>query len=885
MTRAMRWTWLGLVLPILAAAAEPAEPPPAEAPAGESSTDPLQVEIGELAAGARAFASSPRAIAWLARLDELRDEVSNLQLLAQPYAQVLFGRSTHPEVRRAARMLLADIERARGRLQKSHELLEPLGFVHSFYVLGSFDNEGKAGCGTDFGPESSLDLSAVYPTRQREIGWRPLDVASPDGYVDLSGVVRPKEKAVAYALALLEAPSETRVELSVGASGAFRVWVNGEVAASEDRYHEPRPDQSRVAVRLRRGVNRVLLKLCQESGPLGFYLAQQRSPGASSQARPVLPAKLPPLERGPGPQPQQLPTAPMLLAREVLRAPNDARLRGDYATVLHAFRAFEQSEHADSVEADRAADAAPGDVRLQLLAALLHTDDPNLRRAFLVRALEAAPQSPLARLALAQHELDRRHPDRSREILERLVQQYPRFAGARLALAATYAALDEWPRAARLVEETLRQAPQLPRAVVEGARASRRMDRLEEAIARYRVAVALRFDNNDARRALAALLADAGNVQAAAHELEAVLTLAPFENETRLRLAELHAANGRLDDGLRLFAAARELSPDEPEVHERAARALLQAGRREEALAAFERALALRPQNPSLREALRALQGANASYGVEHAFEVAPLIKEADSYAGEDAVYLVDYQYTRVQPTGLSSRFHQVAVKVFTQRGADAFRTFPITYSPDRQEVQVLKVRITKPDGSVVESFGDADRNMNEPWSGMYYDARARELSFPSLTPGDVIELQYRLEDTARDNLLADYWGDVDYVQSTAAKLRYRYMVDMPASRPLYWNRAQLPPGITARQTPTEDGRVLYAWEASRVARVVPEPGMPGWAEVAATLHVSTYKTWDDVGRYWWGLVRDQLTPNEELRRTTEAALKGVNRADALAVV
>jgi tetratricopeptide (TPR) repeat protein len=411
------------------------------------------------------------------------------------------------------------------------------------------------------------------------------------------------------------------------------------------------------------------------------------------------------------------------------------------------------------------------------------------------------------------------------------------------------------------------------------------MDRLEEAIDRYRVAVALRFDNNDARRALAALLADAGNVQAAAHELEAVLTLAPFENETRLRLAELHAANGRLDDGLRLFAAARELSPDEPEVHERAARALLQAGRREEALAAFERALALRPQNPSLREALRALQGANASYGVEHAYEVAPLIKEADSYAGEDAVYLVDYQYTRVQPTGLSSRFHQVAVKVFTQRGADAFRTFPITYSPDRQEVQVLKVRITKPDGSVVESFGDADRNMNEPWSGMYYDARARELSFPSLTPGDVIELQYRLEDTARDNLLADYWGDVDYVQSTAAKLRYRYMVDMPASRPLYWNRAQLPPGITARQTPTEDGRVLYAWEASRVARVVPEPGMPGWAEVAATLHVSTYKTWDDVGRYWWGLVRDQLTPNDELRRTTEEALKGVNRADALAVV
>jgi hypothetical protein len=69
------------------------------------------------------------------------------------------------------------------------------------------------------------------------------------------------------------------------------------------------------------------------------------------------------------------------------------------------------------------------------------------------------------------------------------------------------------------------------------------------------------------------------------------------------------------------------------------------------------------------------------------------------------------------------------------------------------------------------------------------------------------------------------------------------------------------------------------------VAKVVPEPGMPGWAEVAASLHISTYHTWDEVGRYWWGLVRDQLTPNDELRRTTDTVLQGVDRRDQQAVV
>ena len=111
---------------------------------------------------------------------------------------------------------------------------------------------------------------------------------------------------------------------------------------------------------------------------------------------------------------------------------------------------------------------------------------------------------------------------------------------------------------------------------------------------------------------------------------------------------------------------------------------------------------------------------------------------------------LADVTRVRVQQSGLSSRFHQLAVKVYTRRGVDAFRSFPITYSPSREEVRILRARITKPDGSLVESFGDTNRSLNEPWSGMYYDAQAKVLSFPGLSPGDVLELQYRVEDTAQ---------------------------------------------------------------------------------------------------------------------------------------
>lgn len=859
------------VTPLLALAAE--------------DVDPIVSEVLTHSRAMKAHAGSPRGIAHLSRLHALRDQVADLNLLAQPYADVLYRRSTHPDLKRAIRLAYADLERGRGRALKAQQQLRPLGFVDQFYVLGAFDNEGKSGCELDHGPEANLDLKGVYPTRQRETTWRKLEAMSPDGYVDLAAVLRPNREAVAYALTFLEAPAETRVELSVGASGAFKLFVNGELARAEARYNQPRPDQSRVSVRLRKGHNRVLLKVCQDTGPLGFYLRQERAEGAKESARVVLPDTLPPLEKGPSIQAQPLPSATALLARELERTPEDAQLRGDYARVLDWYRDFEARDHLDLVQAEQAADAAPADVLLQLQAAELHQEDHNLRRKYLARALEADPTSPLARNALAQHELDRNHPDRALAILDPLVKDYPRFSAARLNRARAYSALEQWPRAVRETEEAFRRSPQIPIVVREAAHVARRLDRTKESIERYRVALALRFDDSGARRSLINLLTDTGRLGDAEGHLEELLKQSPLELQTRLRLAELLAANGNAHDASKHFATARTLCPDEPEVHEREGRALLQAGKREEAIAAFERSLSLRPQNPELREAVRTLRGHDQTWGVQYALEVAPLSKEADAFRGEDAIYLVDYSYTRVQPSGQSSRFHQFAVKVFTQRGVDAFRVYPITYAPARQEVQILKVRITKPDGSVVESFGDNDRAINEPWTGMYYDARARELSFQALAPGDVLELQYRLEDTARDNLLSDYWGDLDSVQTYAPKLRYRYRVDMPQARPLYWNKAKLPPGLGHEQTSPEPGRTLYSWSADNVPKVVPEPGMPGWAEVATTLHVSTYKSWEDVGRYWWGLVRDQLKPNDELRRTVDQALTGVDRKDERAVV
>ncbi len=827
-----------------------------------------------------------RGAAALIRLHALLDDVDDLNLLAEPYTALIYRRNTEPHVRTLARLFMADVERARGRTVKAQELINEVGFIQDFHVVGAFDNEGKGGCDTDFGPESATDLKATYPAKTREVGWRKPHAKTVDGFVDLSLALKPNTEAVAYALTWLSADTETKAVLSLGTSGGVRLWVNGVKALSSDRYNQPRVDQHQVQVNLRKGLNRVLIKVCQLSGPFGFYARVEKAEGARGNITVALPDAVPPLEKGAAPQPTLLPTLAELMEKKVKAAPNDPPLRADYATVLSWTRSYPDSEHVPSTEAERAALNAPTDVELQLIAAALHTEDVNDRRRYLEAALALDPKSPFARLALGQHELSREHPELALGHADALLAASPLFAPAWVLKIRALENLSQKTEAWRVTEEAFRLLHVVPGITREAVGASRRADRPKEAVERARAVLALRFDDVNTRRGLAGLLADLGKVDEAAEQYRKVLALDPFDQGSMLRLAELLSANGRLDEGRAMFEQARRAAPDEPEVFEREGRALLHANLKEPALAAFQQSLVLRPQNPALKEMLRTLRGDDTGTATPEAFALAPLLDEAGKQqpSTDDALILAEVTHVRVQPSGLSSRFSQAVVKVLTQRGVEAWRSLPIQWSPDRQEVRVLKARITKPDGSVVDSFGEEERNINEPWTGMYYDARARLLSFPALAPGDVLEIQWRLDDTAVENLLSDYWGDVDSLQGVFKKLHYRYVVDMPKTRPLSWNKAQLPKWVKVA-TVEQGDRTLYRFEANDVARVVPEPNMPGWSEVASPLHVSTYQNWEQVGRYYWGLVREQLVPNEDLKRAVDTALKGVDRNDTAKVV
>ncbi len=98
-------------------------------------------------------------------------------------------------------------------------------------------------------------------------------------------------------------------------------------------------------------------------------------------------------------------------------------------------------------------------------------------------------------------------------------------------------------------------------------------------------------------------------------------------------------------------------------------------------------------------------------------------------------------------------------------------------------------------------------------------------------------------------------------------------MLITPKSREFFFNEPSL---ASLQHERSEEGDTrVDRFVANDVPAIRSEPGMPGMTEVSPYLHVSTYRTWEDVGRWYWGLIQDQLRLDEELKNTVAELVRG----------
>ena len=836
---------------------------------------------------AREGARPQAVVPLLGAVTDLWDSLADRAGLIRFIDEAATSATARPDVRARAAWLRSLLLDRLGQASEAQKQRAALGLLTQYWVVGPFDNEGRTGHATRYAPEKQL-VGAIDPTarldgKERAVSWRLMPPIVAQGMVSLDAMLRPDNNVTAYLTTMVRVPRATRAALRVGSAGAVKVWIDGALALDRDVYRPVRFDQDAAPCQLRAGWNRVTVKLSTLDGAWSLFLRLTAPDGAP------LPELESSTELGRFAESRPGTRARFVVAdlwRELsARAeahPRDAQAWSDLGQLLHHVAPDDPEKHHAADALARAARLSPSPEAYRLLA-LAQNDANDKRRALeeglmpaVVKRAQPGAAAPLYELLGEVYHRARRERRAEQLWLDGRAAD-PGYWPLALDLAELAAERGVPSRAAAMLAALEPEHPTLKLLRAEAQLAVRRGRRAEAQKLYQRVAEAEK-DDTDALRELYAFARAEGAPADALAFVDRIARARPDVLQTALDRADVLEAIGKGPEAHEALAVALTVAPDETRLLERDGRLLHRLGRDPEALGRLKRALEIRPQNPELRAYLLALQPKERASDLARAWsvDVPTLMQKApkpDPQKADRARVLLDSAVTRVHPNGLSETFQQRVVEILDERGAREEGQADIRYTPDTQAVEVRAARVYKKSGEVVEASSTAEHDVSEPWYGLYYDVKAQVVEFDALEPGDVIDVEYVVSDTARRNMFAEYFGDLHLLQEDLPRLETRYILIAPKSKTLYFNKPKL--ASLQRSDETRGDETTYSFRATSIPKVDTEPGMPGFTDVAAYVHVSTYKTWEEVAGWYRGLVAEQLQTNPAIHDAVSEAVRG----------
>ena len=192
-----------------------------------------------------------------------------------------------------------------------------LGYLQDVYVLGGFDNEGKTGCDTDFGPEAKLDLEASLPGQgpPRPAGGRRRTARSTGAWTSGRWCAHRARSSPTCSRCSTSQPPGGRSSRSAprARSGSGSTARRSRAVTPTTR---PDPTRSALSVQLRAGVNRDPPQGLPRGQRRARRLPARRGRARRSCSRRRSSRRFPP---GPAPAVHRLPT--LATAFEAARRP------------------------------------------------------------------------------------------------------------------------------------------------------------------------------------------------------------------------------------------------------------------------------------------------------------------------------------------------------------------------------------------------------------------------------------------------------------------------------------------------------------------------------------------------------------------------------------
>jgi len=830
----------------------------------------------------------------LRRLGERRGEAAGLSALLEaqdwlplvgnpaPFVamveEVAKDPETHEGLRANALNILVRYEMSRGDVEAAEAIRGKLSYLEDWLVIGPFPDENKGGYDKAYPPEIDLKLEAEYDGKGHPVSWRAVPELPGREVVPLGSLLDPAENVAGYALTFVHLPAHEDAVLRGGFNEAFKIWVNGESVAERRVYNGRAFDQYAFPCRMRKGWNLVLVKVCNRLSAWNFTLRLTRPSGmpldgwrATSDFGEV-DDSLKKIFKKRGTPSEKL---CFMDPEAELRAAAEAGAPGalaDLAVYYRYKRLFDRSDRRDIRALERAIEADPQRDDLRILLSRAH-EDHNLARRTLEDLLDRNPNNVRALFGMARYYQQRGMPLKALDYIESGVEADP----GNPALLALQAQLRMRYVSDAISYHTLdvlfRRFPDCEavyRALVQAAHSLDQDVRIRELKRGY-------LDTH--RHEPDAWIEVLRTEQRRGRDEEAWVLFDAFRERFPFYLAPI--ADGarralllnRPERAARIFEPILEWAPDWAVGRRLYGDVLLALGDLKGGIEEYRLSLMLMPQQEELKRKVAYLSPEEEGFESTHRVGSEEIPDDVSAFVGEQVVTLLDNTVIQVQPSGLSSRYHQRVVQVLEAAAAESLQSFPITYDPDQEEIRILEASVLKADGYRVHAETFVSDLLSQPRIRMYYRARNLVLNFPTLEAGDRVWIEYKVSDIGEQNDYGRYFGLLFPFGESGPVVQKQLTLILPDSLPVHVHQERLD---TFPIQFSRGGEKIYRWIRRGQPKLNAEPGMPPFMEVVPYIHVSTFEDWGAMGAWYASFIQDQWEMPPELKEVVEGLVAGL---------
>jgi len=250
-----------------------------------------------------------------------------------------------------------------------------------------------------------------------------------------------------------------------------------------------------------------------------------------------------------------------------------------------------------------------------------------------------------------------------------------------------------------------------------------------------------------------------------------------------------------------------------------------------------------------------------------------------EDYSQEAAV--IEQMVTKIafDNDGKFSREQTSRVRVQTDTGVKEWGLLSFPFQSATQTVEIDYVRVRKADGTTLitppDNVQDLDSEITRS-APFYSDLREKHVAVKGLGKGDTLEYQAHWH-TTKPLIPGQFWFQYGF-QHEGIVLDERMEIKVPAERSVKVR------GPQATQTvATEAGFRVYTWTYSKLQSAT-EPGSDQKKQTESErgllppsdVEISSFTSWEDVGRWYWNLQKDRIEPTPAIRAKAAELTKGM---------